>query len=209
MHDYYEKSMRALRLAGLSPSTQKAYTRSVRLLVEFYDKPPEAISETEVEDYFLHRIDETGWSPSTLRICYSGIKFYFVHVLERDWKVFDYLNARHEKRLPSVLSREEVRWILALVATFHNYVFLATVYSCGLRLSEALALEVGDVDSAQMHLHVHRGKGAKAFFIWYDQTDNLVNNKDDGEDVGTHAGATFDLQAKYFRRRRAPRGKRP
>ena len=68
------------------------------------------------------------------------MKFFFVNVLERDWPVFRYLNARRERRLPCILSREEVFQVLAQVSTFHNCAFLTTVYACGLRLSEALAL---------------------------------------------------------------------
>ena len=76
-----------------------------------------------------------------------------------------------EKRLPCVLSRKEVFQIL--IRTFHNYTFLSTVYSCGLRLQEALYLQVSDVDSKRMMLHVHRGKGAKDRYVPLPH-DNLV-----------------------------------
>ena len=100
-----------------------------------------------------------------MRICYCGIRFFFVHVLKRDWHLFQILRAKSESRLPAVLSREEVRTILGRVRTPHNYAFLSTVYACGLRLTEALHLEVSDIDSARLMLHVHRGKGAKDRFV--------------------------------------------
>ena len=100
-----------------------------------------------------------------MRICYCGIRFFFVHVLKRDWHLFQILRAKSESRLPAVLSREEVRKVLACVRTPHNYAFLATVYACGLRLTEALHLEVSDIDSTRLMLHVHRGKGAKDRFV--------------------------------------------
>jgi integrase/recombinase XerD len=75
-----------------------------------------------------------------MRICYCGIRFFFVNVLKRDWHLFQILRAKSESRLPAVLSREEVRRILRCVHTPHNYAFLSTVYGCGLRLSEALYL---------------------------------------------------------------------
>lgn len=161
MTDWYERSMRALQLAGMGERTQQCYTRAVRQLVEFYDKTPDSISETELQDYFLYRCNETGWSPSTMRICHSGVKFFFTHVLERDWATFNYLGVQKQHRLPTVLSREEVRCILSSVYTYHNRVFLSCVYACGLRLQEALHLEASDIDSARMLIHVHRGKGAK------------------------------------------------
>ena len=94
-----------------------------------------------------------------------AVKFYIQNVLKRDWHLFTYLNAKQEKRLPCVLSRKEVYDILNCVTTFHNYIFLSTVYSCGLRLSEGLALQITDIDSQRMMIHVHRGKGAKDRFI--------------------------------------------
>lgn len=136
------------------------------MLCEFHgNKPPEAITEPELEAYFLHRKNTDGWSSNTMRICYCGIRFYFVTVLARNWQLFNYLRARSESRLPAILSEDEVRAILAHVHTAHNRAFLATVYACGLRLQEALFLEVSDIDSARMMIHVHRGKGAKDRYV--------------------------------------------
>jgi len=165
MKDYYEKSMRALQLAGMSKRTQQFYTRSVRQIVEFYNKTPDLITETELENYFLHRQNQDKWSAATMRIAYCGVRFFFQNVLKREWHIFTYMNAKREKKLPCILSREEVFKILDQVTTFHNYAFLSTVYSCGLRLSEALALQVSDINSDKMMIHIHRGKGAKDRFV--------------------------------------------
>ena len=67
MKDYYEQSVRALKLAGLSKSTQESYTRSVRQIVDFYNKTPDLITEFELEDYFLHRQEKDQWSAATMR----------------------------------------------------------------------------------------------------------------------------------------------
>jgi len=159
--EWYQQSINALQLNGKGERTQEAYTRAVRMLSAFYDKPPEQITEAELEAYFLHRRNVDRWSANTMRICYCGIRFFFVQVLQRDWHLFDILRAKSESRLPAVLSREEVRALLACVRTPHNHAFLSTVYACGLRLEEALNLEVSDIDSGRMMIHVHRGKGAK------------------------------------------------
>ena len=165
MADYYTQSMRALRLAGKGERTQECYTRAVRQLVQFYAKQPAEISEPELEDYFLHRQNVTGWSGATLRIAQAGIKFFFVNVLKRDWHLFAYLNAKRERRLPCILSREEVFAVLDHVSAAPYHAFFSTVYACGLRLSEALALEVSDIDSKRMMIHVHLGKGAIDRFV--------------------------------------------
>jgi integrase/recombinase XerD len=163
--DWFQKSMDTLSLNGKGERTQQAYTRALRMLVQFYGKPPEQITEPELEAYFLRRKNIDRWSSNTLRICYVGIRFYFVHVLGHNWTLFNILRAKNESRLPTVLSRKEVHRLLACVRTAHNRAFLATVYSCGLRLQEALHLEVSDIDSDRMMVHVHRGKGAKDRFV--------------------------------------------
>jgi integrase/recombinase XerD len=159
--DWFQKSIDTLSLNGKGERTQQAYTRALRMLVEFYGKAPQEISEAELETYFLRRKNLDRWSSNTMRICYCGIRFYFVQVLGRNWTLFNILRAKNESRLPTVLSREEVRRLLGCVYTAHNRAFLSTVYACGLRLQEALHLEVSDIDSARMMIHVHRGKGAK------------------------------------------------
>ncbi|MBV5318389.1 MAG: site-specific integrase [Desulfobulbaceae bacterium] len=161
MTDWYERSFKALQLAGYAEKSQQCYLRAIRLLVEHAGKTPDLVTEEELQDYFLHRRNVNRWAPGTMRICYSGLKFFFTRVLRREWGTFEYLRAQREKKLPSVLSQEEVRRRLAQVRTSHNRAFLSTVYACGLRLQEALHLETTDSDSERMMIHVHRGKGDK------------------------------------------------
>jgi integrase len=163
--EWHQKMVKALQVTGKSEETQEAYVRAIRLLCEHYNKAPDAITEENLVDYFIHRQQKTKWMPSTMRICYIGIKFFFANVLRRDWHLLNIARARRETRLPAVLSQEEVRRILGEVGTPHNYAYLATVYSCGLRLQEALSLEVSDIDGTREMLHVHRGKGAKDRYV--------------------------------------------
>jgi len=165
MKNYHKKSMRALQLAGMSERTQQCYTRSVRMLVDYYNKTPDQINEQDLQDYFLHRQNVDKWSPATMRICYSGIKFFFINVLKRDWHTLKLIHAKQEQRLPTVFSLNEVWSILNTVNTPQNKAYLTTVYSCGLRLNEALHLQVSDIDSDRMRIHVHRGKGAKDRYV--------------------------------------------
>ena len=165
MTEWYQKAINALQLNGLGERTQEAYVRALRMLCEFYHKTPDQISESELQQYFLHRKNRDRWSPNTMRICYCGIRFFFLHVLKRDWHTLDLVRAQSERRLPAVLSLEEVRAILGCVRTPHNRAFLSTVCACGLRLQEAQHLEISDIDSQRKMIHVHRGKGAKDRFV--------------------------------------------
>jgi integrase/recombinase XerD len=165
MKNYYQQSMRTLQLAGMSDRTQQSYTRAVRQLVDFYKKTPDLITEQELQDYFLHRKNVSKWSAATMRICYSGIKFFFINVLKRKWHTLELINAKRELRLPDVLSTDEAWSILNTVTTPQNKAYLTTVYTCGLRLNEALHIQISDIDSKRMLIHVHRGKGAKDRYV--------------------------------------------
>lgn len=162
---WHQKMVKALKVTGKGDRTQDAYVRAIRMVCEHYDKTPDALTEENLVDYFIHRQQVTNWSPATMRICYTGIKFFFANVLRRDWHLLNIARAKRETRLPAVLTQEEVRRILGKVATLHNYAYLATVYSCGLRLQEGLFLEVSDIDGERGMLHVHRGKGAKDRYV--------------------------------------------
>ena len=96
--DWYQKSINALTLAGKGERTVEAYTRALRMLVAFHGKEPAEVSEADLEAYFLHRRNVDHWSPNTMRICYCGIRFFFVSVLGRDWRLFQYLRAREPNR---------------------------------------------------------------------------------------------------------------
>jgi len=163
--EWYDSMIKTLQLNGKGERTQEAYARALRMLVEFYGKSPNLISEEELQDYFLQWKNADQWSPNTMRICYCGIRFFYEHVLQRNWHILGILRAQTERRLPAVLSVEEVRNILACIKTFQNHAYLSTVYSCGLRLHEGLHLEVSDIDSTRMMIHVHRGKGAKDRYV--------------------------------------------
>ena len=162
---WYEQMVRKLQINGKSERTQEAYTRAVRQLTEYYKTDPALITEDQLEEYFLYRRNESKWASKTLRLCYYGIRFYYRFVLNSDWNLFSILKAQKEERLPVIPTKETVLTVLACVTTFHNFVFFSTVYSCGLRLQEALNLHVSDIDSSRMMVYVHRGKGAKDRYV--------------------------------------------
>lgn len=154
-----------LQLAGLSEGTQKAYLRAVRQLAFHCHRRPDLLSERQVRDFLLHLKNDRKWASGSLGIAYSGIKFFYSHTVPRDWPTLKRLRVPQEKKLPDVLSIDEVRQLVDAVRTVHHRTYFWTVYSLGLRLSEALHLQVGDIDSARMLVHVRRGKGAKDRFV--------------------------------------------
>jgi integrase/recombinase XerD len=160
-----QRMLQDLQLAGLSERTQEAYLRAVRQLADHFHSRPDRLSEQQVREYFLHLKNDRKFASASLGIAYSGIKFFFSHTVTRDWPTLQRLRVRREKKLPDVLSVDEVRQLIGAVRTLHNRTYFWTVYSLGLRLGEGLHLQVGDIDAARMMVHVHRGKGAKDRYV--------------------------------------------
>ena len=165
MENWHEKFINALQLNGKSELTQANYIRTVRILIEHCNKTPDLITEEELQEYFLHRRNVSKWAPNTMKSCYAGCRFFFENVLKRDWHIFKIARAKTEHRMPTVLTIEEVHSILAHVTSARNHAFFSTVYSCGLRLREALQLQVSDIDSSRMMIHIHQGKGGKDRYV--------------------------------------------
>jgi len=160
----HEKMIGDLQLCGYADRTQSSYTRSVRQLENYWHRPADEMSEQEVRDYFLYCKNDVGWSAATMRIAYSGIKFFYTKTLPMDWETLRLLKIKRLATPPTVLGIDEVRLILNTARTPQLKTFLTTVYSCGLRMSEALNLKVSDVDSERMTLRV-LGKGSKERFV--------------------------------------------
>jgi len=149
-----------MQLRGLAPRTQELYVRSIRRLAEFYHKPPDLISEPELRDYVLELNSGKRVKGSTAKMQLCGIKFFFRNTLQRRWPSLALMRSPKARRLPVVLSREEVWRILEAVNYPVYRVCLTTIYSCGLRVSEGATLQIRSVDSARMMLRVF-GKGSK------------------------------------------------
>jgi integrase/recombinase XerD len=154
-----------LQIAGLSERTQESYLRSVRQLAEHFGRPPDQISEAELRQYFLFLKNEKRLAPASLALTFHGIRFFFRHTVPRDWATLKQLKIPRSKTLPDVLTREEVHRLIAATRTLHNRTYFWTLYSLGLRLTEGLFLQVGDIDGTRKMVHVHRGKGARDRFV--------------------------------------------
>lgn len=165
MTELRKRMIECLQLRGLSERTQESYVRAVRQLAEHYHKSPDLISEEELRQYFLFLKNSKHYSRSTMTIAICGIRFCYQQTLNRDWAIFGIVRPAPDKKLPVILSRAEVRQILALIRLPRYKVCLTTIYSCGLRLQEGTHLQVADIDSARMMIHVRHGKGAKDRYV--------------------------------------------
>lgn len=161
----YTRMSEDLHLAGMSERTHEGYLRAVRKLADFCRTSPDKITENQLRRFFLHMKNELHYAHGTLRVAYSGIKFFYTRTCKRDWQTLKQMKLQNVKSLPEVITRQQVLQIVQAANTQRMAVYFWTVYSLGLRMQEALNLQVGDIDSARGMVHVHRGKGAKDRYI--------------------------------------------
>ena len=166
MHTPLRKQMLGdLQLAGLAKDTQASYLRKVRGLAAYFMLAPDRLTEEQVREYLLYLKNQRRLASDTLRVHVAAIRFFYTHTVPRDWKALQKLRIPKSKALPEVLAIEVVRQLIDAVRKPHIKIFFWTVYSLGLRLNEALHLQVGDIDAQRMLVHVHLGKGAKDRYV--------------------------------------------
>jgi site-specific recombinase XerD len=150
-----------LQLAGFAVKTQKSYIDAVQRLARHYKRSPDLLTEEDIRRFFLYLVNDRKSARSTVTIYLCGIKFFYETTLKRTWNIFDLVRPRPVKKLPVVLSANEVRTILSVVRKPMVRMALTIIYSCGLRVSEAARLKVEDIDGERCLLWVRNSKGGK------------------------------------------------
>jgi site-specific recombinase XerD len=153
-----------LQIRNYSPHTVQVYIRQVARFAKHFGCSPERLGAEEVRRYQLYlREREVSWSLYNQAV--SSLRFFYTVTVQRPLGVERLPYAKRPKRLPCVLSAQEVVQFLMAVKVARNRIALATSYASGLRVSELVALRVEDIDSARMLIHVREGKGQKARMV--------------------------------------------
>jgi len=156
-----QKMIRAMQLREFSPRTQEAYVAAVSGLAKYCNKSPDKIDQEEVEDYLLNLRQELKRSASTCNVVISGLRFFYEHTIKDESVKLRLPPRKKTKRLPEVLSREDVNRVISSLANIKHRVILMTAYSAGLRVSELVSLRQEHIDSSRMVIRVDQGKGKK------------------------------------------------
>jgi len=148
-----------LVVRGMALRTQEAYLAAVKGLAQHYHQRPDILSVQQVEGYIRHLIEQRHLAPNSVRIAVCGLRFFYTVTLKRP--AFTLPLPKGVKKLPEVLSRDEVTRLLASTTTLRERALLMTTYGGGLRVSEVVRLRVSDIDAQRDLLRVEQGKGRK------------------------------------------------
>ncbi len=158
----FEALRQELKLRNYSHKTFKAYRSCLRGFVNFFaPKHPRELSESEIRRYLLYLIEEKHFAVSSINQVFNAIRFLYVELYDLPFKIGSLPRPLKNKKLPVVLSEEEVLRILDSVHNLKHKAVLTVIYSGGLRVGEAVKLRLSDIDSERMLIHVRGAKGRK------------------------------------------------
>lgn len=143
-----------------SPKTIKAYLHYNEDFLKFSGKNPHEVENSDVKDYLFHLVEEKEISTSTLNTAINALKFYYGEVLKRRF-AYEIKRPKKDRKLPVVLSQEEVSRILSSVNNIKHKLILMLMYSAGLRVSEVVNLKPEDIDAERKLIHIKGAKGRK------------------------------------------------
>src|SRR3974390_3924994 len=156
-----EKFIEDMRVRGLAPTTQRSYIHYVAEYARYFQRSPELLDCDAIHQYLVHLTEDRKMSAESVNTCISALKPLYLHTLEMPWSDEYFQRVRRPARLPVVLSQEEVLLFFDHVTGLKNRAALMVCYGAGWRISETVALQVGDIDSRRKLIRVQQGKGQK------------------------------------------------
>jgi integrase/recombinase XerD len=157
-----QKMIEDMQIRNLAVNTQKSYIQQVSLFARCFQKSPELLGPEQIRAYQVYLTNEKKLATGSITIAVSALRFLYRVTLKKDWSFAEFIPApKVPKKLPNVLSPEEVVQFLGCVRSRKHRAILTTCYAAGLRISEAVALTPPAIDSKRMVIRVEQGKGQK------------------------------------------------
>ena len=165
MGKFRDRMERDLQIRGFSPSTQQCYLARMKAMVGFFMRSPDELTLEDINAYQQHltRDRKVGWG--TFNQSVGAIRFFYGVTLEKDWDIQRIPYQKTGRKLPVVLSCEEVSKLFEAVTNLKHRAMLMTAYAAGLRASEVTHLRVGDIDGQRMVVRVEQSKGRQDRYV--------------------------------------------
>jgi len=155
-----------MQIRNLAVNTQRSYVEQVSRFARHFQKSPELLGPEHIRAYEVYLTNEKKLSTGSITIAVSALRFLYGVTLKKDWSFRDLIPApKVPKKLPVILSPEEVLQFLNCVRSRKHRAILTTCYAAGLRISEVVALTPPTVDSKRMVIRVEQGKGQKDRYV--------------------------------------------
>jgi integrase/recombinase XerD len=154
-----------MQLRGLAPTTQRSYIHYAVEFAKYYGTSPEHLDLEAIRQYELYLLHERKLAPDSINTFISAIQFLYLETLEMPWGKECFPRVRVATKLPIVLSPDEVELFFRHVGCLKHRAALMLCYGAGLRISEAVKIRVGDIDSQRMLIRVEEGKGRKDRYV--------------------------------------------
>jgi integrase/recombinase XerD len=154
-----------MQLRGLAPTTQRSYTHYAADFAKYYNTSPDKLDLEAIRQYELHLLNERKLSPQSVNTFISSVQFLYTVTLEMPWDRKCFPRLRVGETLPVVLAKEEVELFFDYVPGLKYRAALMLCYGAGLRIAEAAAVKVSDIDSKRMLIRVEQGKGKKDRYV--------------------------------------------
>ena len=162
MTELRQRMLEELQRRNFSPSTIRGYIRTVRDFAVYFRKSPDQLGVEQVRQFQLHMLRDQKLATGTVQNRMTALHFFFRKVLKRhDPELYDMALTRRPKKLPVVLSPEEVEKLIEAAPNIRYRMILLLLYATGLRRTEASQLKLADIDSKRMIIHVHEGKNSR------------------------------------------------
>jgi site-specific recombinase XerD len=155
-----QKMIRAMELKNLSANTQRAYLAAVTGISNYYNQCPDTLTKQMIEDYLLYLKNDKGNAPHSCSSVLTGLRFFLNHVTKQKIAI-DYSLTKKVRKLPTVLTQQEIRDIINAADNLKHRMILMTTYSAGLRAKEVRRLKPAHIESKRMLIKVVDGKGGK------------------------------------------------
>jgi len=155
-----QRMIEDMQLRGLAQTTQRSYIHYVAKFASFFGRSPADLDLEAVRQFMVHLAEHERLSPESFNVCLSALEFVYLKTLEMPWRKDDFpQRQRVPVKVPTVLSQEEVLAFFEAITGVKNRTIMALCYGAGLRVAEAVAVRIADIDSARGVLHVPEGKG--------------------------------------------------